>query len=73
MIQSGEVGERHTIPRWNNMSVANALGETSSIREQPQKLTLIDNEVIHFESLLEKWKQEKIFLWLSKLFQVAKL
>lgn len=60
MIQAGDNSERHTIPRWNSIEIANSLGETSPVRISSNQLVTVKNEDLeHLKSLLITWKNEK--------------
>lgn len=60
MIQSGASENRHTIPRWNESQVANALGETSSFHVKKDGVfqdVAAGQEQLH--TLIHEWELEK--------------
>lgn len=58
MIKSGEQSERHNIPRWNSVFIADITGESNPLKYK-DKSELICEEKKHLEKLLIDWKSEK--------------
>ena len=58
MIQSGEVYERHIIPRWTPIKTSNELGELAPINKPVKSSPNLFNNTEHLESLLYDWYVE---------------